>query len=309
MNWWIKLTNSRYMAEAGADGVADGEAPAGTDTPVEEDLVGDDLDFLFKDDDDEDPAPEPEKMEPEKAPEQDADKKPEETVPPVEEPEKKVEPEKKEEPEQKVEPEKKPEPEPEPEKKDEPEDLEAKRQEFLAEVEKSFAISEDDANMLITEPEKVLPRLAANIYDRAMSDVAKMFDTFSAQLPNMMGQVTAQTQAASDAEAQFLTANPGIEAIEATELKGLVEQFAPIITKQFPNASNEEKLKALGRTIAATKGINLTAAVPPVAKPKETPVKPHTPAAPVRSGSEFGKPQPATEEDAFISMLLDNQDD
>lgn len=304
-NRWTRM----FREEMGTDGAADGAAPeveveGEVKEPevvtTEEGYVDTDLAFLYADEDEE-PKPAVEERdgekkeegpaEPEAKPEE-SEAKPEVTEDKKPEPEKEPEPETKEVLEDKK---------PEQELPDE-DSLKKQREDFLAEVEKSFAISEEDANLMITEPEKVLPRLATNVFDRAMTEVSKMFDTFASQLPTMMTQVSAQGQAATQAEQAFLEANPGIEAIEANELKGLVETFAPLVAKQNPKASREDKLKALGRTIAAAKGISLGSVTPP--KAKEEPVVPHTPAATVRSSGDLGNPKPNSADDEFISMLL-----
>lgn len=307
MNWWIKLQQRGLMGELneGSD-LGGGETPA-EETPVEEiDEQDNFLNSLFADDEEEElePEPEPEKK-PEEEPEPEKKPEPEEKKPepePEPEPEKKVEPE-----EKKPEPEKKPEEKPEEEPEPEPEDLEEQRKQYLASVEKDFAISEEDANLIITQPEKILPRLAANIYDRAMRDTAEMFRNFSEQIPNMLQGISQQQRQASEAEQSFLAANPGIEAIDKTELEGLISTFAPLVAQQNPNASAEDKLKALGRTIAAAKGISLKEVAPEKTPPKEEPVKPHTPAAPVSTGAQ-PQPAPASEADVFIDMLLNDDD-
>lgn len=300
IKWILNGTFPVLMAEA-TDGLEGGLGGAQVnEQEIETPEVTEDDDFidsLFKED--EDPLPETEVV---------PDKK--------EEPEKKVEPEEKVEPEKNVEPEVEPEKkvEQEQEKKPEPvetkpseEELEQQRQQFLAEIEKSFAISDEDANLIVTEPEKVLPRLAAQVYDRAMRDAAKMIETAFGQVPTMMQQMTAQQQQATEAEQQFLAANPGIEVIERGELETLINQFAPLVMQQNAKASPQEKLKALGRTIAAVKGVSLGGVTPQVPPKKEEPVKPYTPAAPVSSG-EQSAPRPTSETDAFIDMLINSDD-
>lgn len=301
---WILGGKFPVMQEA-TDGTESGAA--GAEPEVETPEVDEDaafMDSLFKDEDgEEEPEPEPEKKpEPEAKPEPEPEPEQDKQEPEVEqEPEKKPEAE----PEKKPEEDKKPEPEEEG-KEPTQEELDAQRTEFLAAVEKDFAISEEDANLIVTEPEKVLPRLAANIYDRAMRDASQMIERAFGQMPAMMQNFNSQQQAATQAQEMFMAANPGIEKIEKQELEALVNQFAPLVTKQNPNASNEEKLKALGRTIAAVKGISLGEVTPQAAPtPKETPVQPHTPAAPVSSG-EQPAPKPSSEADAFIDMLINS---
>lgn len=304
MKWFLKLQQRGLMAELnegtdlpGAKEVAPAEeAEPEVEVEPESNQIDDFMDSLFKDDDEEVPE-EKAQVEPELEPEPEPEPEPEVKEEP------KVEPE-----EPKVEPEVKKEVKKEEETKEEvtPESLEEQRNQYLASVEKDFAISEEDANLIVTEPEKVLPRLATQIYDRAMRDTAEMFRNFSEQMPQMLNNVSKQQTQASEAEQLFLAANPGIEVIEKDELETLVNTFAPLVTQQNPNASTEEKLKALGRTIAAAKGISLSEAKQELSN-KEEIVQPHSPAAPTRSGAQ-PQPAPVTETDAFIDMLINDDD-
>lgn len=298
---------AKRFAPVDGDGTDAGAAPVEEPEVVETEVSeGDDLDWLLNDGDEEEPEPEPEpKPEPKEEPEQkeeSAVEKPE----PKEEPEPKVEPKE----EQKEEPEaKKPE---EVEEKKEPteEEREQQREQYLAEVEKAFALSEEDANLMVTEPEKILPRLAARMHDYTMQHVAAMQQQMVQQLPQLMQGFAQQQTAAQQQESAFLEANPFLKEMDRTELEEAVNELAPIVAKRAAGKTPEEKLKLLGQTIAQLKGISSTPAKEKPAGGSEKPKsKPFKPAAPASSGVETPKPAPANQAEAWIDALLQNQDD
>lgn len=300
MNKWILefMRNGGLMAEAvdGTESGGGGEA------------LPDDLDFLLVSDEDGEPEPEPE---PEPETEPSTDEEEIETTPEVEGlPTPEIVPE----PESETLPEPEPEPEVIPEVKPEPETIvnptEAEQAElkknFLATVEKDFAISEEDANLIINEPETILPRLATQIYARAMDDAQGMINTAFKQIPQIIKNIQSQETQTESLNKQFHELNPGLDTLEATQLDELITAYAPLVNKQIPNGTAQEKMQTLGRMIAALKGIQIGTVTPAVV---EELVPVHTPAAPARSGVNRGKPAPANESDAFIDMLLENPED
>lgn len=185
------------------------------------------------------------------------------------------------------------------------EEIAQQRQQFLAEVEKDFAISEEDSNLLLSEPEKVMPKLMAKAYDRAMQDATKMISSQVQAMPQYLEQWDNQRQQQSKMYSDFLDGNPALKELDENELSGLIETFTPAIKQRMGDASPEDKMKELGRAIAAYKGLSAKPA--PKKQPKPAPApKPHTPAAPAGSSVEGGKPKPQSDVEAWI---LENLED
>jgi len=185
------------------------------------------------------------------------------------------------------------------------EEIEQQRQQFLAEVEKDFAISEEDSNLLLSEPEKIMPKLMAKAYDRAMQDATKMISSQVQAMPQYLEQWDNQRQQQTKIYSDFLESNPALKELEENELSGLIETFTPAIKQRMGNASPEEKMKELGRAIAAYKGLSAKPA--PKKQPKPAPApKPHTPAAPAGSSVEGGKPKPQSDVEAWIMENLED---
>lgn len=160
-----------------------------------------------------------------------------------------------------------------------PEQLEERKELFRAELEKQFAISEDDANLLVTAPEQVLPRLASQVVMRTLAEVNTMQQQILQAIPAIIQQVNLQTTAEQDAKTQFMTMHPDLAQLDSKTLDSAVMSLAPIVKQQFPNATPQERMEKLGKMIAVTYGVQ------PKVQQQQQPrsAKPYTPAAPARS--------------------------
>jgi hypothetical protein len=308
-NNWVRMNVAKGAEEKGAGGAAvddEVETDANVDTSGDVDEPGDDVDWLLNDDE----TPETvvdkkvsgeEEIETE---EPENDKKGDETEE-VEDPEKKDE---------SVEPEKSD------DKKDEtkeseapeamtPEKIAEAKEKFRAELEKSFAISEEDANLLVTAPEQVLPRLASNISMQILEQVQIMQNQMIANLPQMIMQSQAQSTNEQKLYDEFMASTPELSQMDAKELNEAVNELAPIVKKRFPTLTPQERMVKLGMLIKNTYG--LKDATPPKKAepaPKARTPKPHTPTAPAQSSVPAGNRKP-TKLEAEIEELLNSDDD
>ena len=285
-NNWIKMAPAEDEPMPGAGG--------DEDTVVEE-TGGDDLDWLFEDGS-EKPEKEPVVKE-ESVVEEEGTPKEEEEEPEVVEEPVKEEPVKEEEQVKKEE-----------SVKEEmtPEKLAELKENFRAELEKQFAISDDDANLLVTAPEKVLPRLASNIAIQIMEQVQLMQNQFVQSLPNMMQQAQVQTSSEAAMQAKFMETTPELSQLNQKDLEAAIFEFAPIIKKRFPDLSVDERLAKLGTLIKTTYGLKAVAPKKETT-PRKQPPKPHTPTAPARSSVPAGQ-QPRSQLQTEIDELLNSDD-
>lgn len=181
------------------------------------------------------------------------------------------------------------------------------RQDFLADVEKSFEISDDDANMLLTEPEKVLPRLGAMVYDRAMQDVVQLVQQQQQQFVQALPQIITHTQQAAThedtARATFHEVNPGLDKVD--NLSSLVDALAPTVMQANPGKSGKELMGIVGNMIYPMVG--MTRPVAATEQPAPTQVKPHVPAAPSAPSAVLPNAVPEGEDPIITELLaMDN---
>lgn len=212
------------------------------------------------------PAVEPQKAEePPKAPE----------PPPAVEPPKADEPVKAQEPTTSPTP---------PEPPTTPVDYAALRVAELERLSQAYALPADQATALLTEPETVLPKLAAKLHQDIMTNVLAVMQ---AHLPQAVETVTAQRIRESEAKQEFYSAWP--------ELKGYEKQVlaAGAMFRQInPTAPKEQAVQAIGQL--AMQALGLTRAVAPTAPPP-APVPqavPFTPAGGRSGGTPPPKPAP-----------------
>lgn len=183
------------------------------------------------------------------------------------------------------------------------EDLAERRRAYRADLEKVFAISDEDATLLVTEPESVLPRMAANMYEKVMSDVVSMMQT---QIPAVMQQFQKQTESQQKTKDMFYKINPGLSEVDESQVTELIPQYAGLIRQTNPNLTQEELIRKVGMVIGAALGVDagkVREAPPPKPKPAAQ-VAP----APAPSAAPVGglQPEGGPIVDSFLTELINS---
>lgn len=130
-----------------------------------------------------------------------------------------------------------------------PEQQAEQRANYLSSVETSFELSEDDRVAMVTEPEKVLPRLAAQVHLRTLEQVAQLLPAvIEAQVQNMV-----QRQAVIMEGVQaFFGEWPELQAHAADAAKALT-----VFRQSNPNLTREQLIEQAGAFVAQQKGLQL----------------------------------------------------
>jgi hypothetical protein len=176
-------------------------------------------------------------------------------------------------PEEVVEPVDEPEPEPEPD----PTDPEKALADWKTKLAEQYTVSEEDAEMVLTNPEKILPQMAANIHSQIMMEVTK---TMSQAIPQLIAQtLQAQPGMVSGAmkahentetrQAKFFETFPKL-----SEHKKTVATAAQTVQTNFPDLSLEDQLQKTGQVAMAMLGLQMTPKEEPVATPAAEPFIP-----------------------------------
>ena len=185
---------------------------------------------------------------------------------------------------------------PEPEKKDERSRAEI-RDGLIAEITNRYIISEEDTEVLRVEPEKILPKLAGQMF----------VDVYEAVYSGVMSQITPivqglikQTSVASTNQDAFFDEFP---TLNDTKYAEQLSQIGTMWRKSYPEATREQAIKGIGTTAMAMLG--LTKAPPekqdaaPVAKPK-------LPSVPAAAAVSSGELKPDSPEDPLkVLEILD----
>lgn len=154
----------------------------------------------------------------------------------------------------------------EPTKPQEPFDLPKAESELLKRFEALFPISEEDTLTLRSEPEKVLPKMAAAA---TYASIRQTIAYLSTNLPHMMEEVLRTREARTTAEDMFWSSNPNLD--RAKHRDSLV-RFGQAYRTANPTASVDQFIKDVGLMVAAANGALPKPAADPAPPPPPAPI-------------------------------------
>lgn len=162
-----------------------------------------------------------------------------------------------------------------------PEQVAAHRAEYISKLEKAYALDPESARQMITEPEVVLPKLAAQLHATVVDQVLATIRTV---MPQQIEHTQRAAQVEQKAKQEFFDAWP--------ELKGYEKQVLDIgrMYRQLnPTANAKEAIERIGSTAMAALGLTraqqAAAMQQPTPKPRE-----HRPAGVGRVTTPPAKP-------------------
>lgn len=158
-----------------------------------------------------------------------------------------------------------------------PVEYQAWRETKVKELEGMYAIDEDSATALLTEPEVVLPKLAAKVH---MEVLESSMRAMQAMMPVMMQQVQQHTEVNTRAKNLFTSINPDLV---DPAYEPHIMQFGQVYRNVNKTASPEEAARAIGALVRSALGIAQTQApAPGVQAPVQ--VQAPVPFTPARGG-------------------------
>lgn len=156
----------------------------------------------------------------------------------------------------------------------EPVDFAAMRTNAEAEIQARYAMSEEDAALMVTEPEKVLPKLAATLYMDAFESISQ---GLMSALPGMIQQTIQNQQTVSQAEDAFYGKWEGkLSKTDATH-KAIIDRVGAVYRQVNPQATSEQYIAEVGAQALMALGIpfqDIIDAPPEITPPPATPAKP-----------------------------------
>lgn len=163
-----------------------------------------------------------------------------------------------------------------------------------------YKIPEDQAAKLPTEPENVLPFLAARLHSTVVQNVQQMIEQ---ALPQQIGAYIKVQEAETAAKKAFYDAWPALQPYEQQVL-----QAGQLYRQLNPNVSSQDFIKAVGELVS--RSLNIAIAAAPAA-PGAAPAPVAAPAAPAASpgfvpagGRGSSGPAPA-EENVFTQLAME----
>lgn len=172
------------------------------------------------------------------------------------------------------------------------------RDAVVDELTSRFTIREEDIELLQTQPEAVLPRLAANVLYQAIESAHRQIMEYA---PAVIDRHIAITNAQRDAETAFYEKWPGLKGLEPgkhQELRKIIQTYVQV----NPQATQEQRISAIGAMAHQVLGIPLPAS--PAQGGRKKAAAAFTPAVSSLPGS--AQPQGNSEEDQWAGFELPN---
>lgn len=136
-----------------------------------------------------------------------------------------------------------------PDKQATDEQIKEAEKQYIDQLEKLYAFDEATATQLSTEPEKVLPKLAAKLH----VDVYKtVYAQLAQMVPEMIRNVSAMDARENSAKEKFFGAWPELKQYE----KQVIEA-GMMFRKLNPNANADEAVQAIGKLVVDSLGLKI----------------------------------------------------
>lgn len=154
-----------------------------------------------------------------------------------------------------------------------PEQEKAEYDKIVGDLQKAYAISEDDAEAIMSDPGTVIPKLMTNMHIKIMSTAANMMQSM---LPQLVEQAISRNNATESLEKKFTSRWPDLN--KKTDLQA-VYQAVQTVRALNPTIAVDDLIEEVGPIAYALLKRQAPAAAPaqqqaPAAKPKSKPAVP-----------------------------------
>lgn len=149
------------------------------------------------------------------------------------------------------------------------------RNDRMGQLEQQYALDEASATALLTEPEKVLPKLAAKVHMEVLENAMR---AMQAMVPVMVQQISTHTQVETKAKSLFTQVNPDLA---DPNLEPIIIKLGSAYREVNRTAPPDVAAKAIGNLVRAALGIaapQQSVPATPAAPAAPAPVVPFTPA-------------------------------
>ena len=183
-----------------------------------------------------------------------------------------------------------------PKEEEKPFDVEA----YKGELQKLYALSKDDADALLTDPETVLPKLMANAHLQMLNHIGQFVQAQMQQLPTVVKQTVESSTVEKQRLSAFAEAHPDLVTDEAAPF---VVQAITALKQAKPDITFDEIVKRVKPVAYTLMGKEMpTQQLAPVQQPVTKP-KPFVPGRPT---SVAPSKVPQSKEAEFFQSLLED---
>lgn len=146
-----------------------------------------------------------------------------------------------------------------------PEAYQEWRQNRITQLEQTYALDEASANAMLTEPETVLPKIAAQLHVAVLENAMR---AMQAMVPVMVQQMSYHSTVESKAKNLFTSVNPDLA---DPKLEPVILELGGVYRNVNKAASPEVAAQAIGNLVRAALGIAAPAPAGYSAQPAATP--------------------------------------
>lgn len=170
----------------------------------------------------------------------------------------------------------------------------------LTQLEQVYALDEEAANAMLTEPELVLPKLAARVHMEVMENSMR---AMQAMVPVMLQQVQHHTEIEARAKNLFTSVNPDLSDPRYTPA---IMEFGAVYRNVNKTAPPEVAAQAIGNLVRAALGIAAPQARPQSQQVVNQPVV--TPFSPARGAGGGNAPVRPSNPFEALAQEMENED-
>lgn len=182
------------------------------------------------------------------------------------------------------------------------EEYSAWRESRLTQLESVYALDQEAANAMLTEPETVLPKLAAKVHMEVLENSMR---AMQAMVPVMMQQIQHHTEINSRAKNLFTSINPDLA---DPRFEGAIMELGTVYRNVNRNAPPEEAARAIGNLVRAALGIAAPAQGQAPAAPRAPAPAPAAPFAPARGAGGGAIPAAPSNPYEMLAQEMLNED-
>ena len=166
----------------------------------------------------------------------------------------------------------------------------------IGNLEKYYALDAETAQALLTEPETVLPRLAAQVHLEVTENVLKAVHQM---VPGLIQEINRSTVVETQAESAFYDRNPDLKGVDRAKILQIGAMFRQV----NPQADADTAIATIGSMVRTALGI----AAPQVSDTPPPPVAPPLqPFAPARGGGGGTAPRTPAQGNPWADLIGDD---
>jgi len=188
-------------------------------------------------------------------------------------------------------------PEPQPAQAPQPAlDYNSWKTQHMSGLEKHYALDEDTARALLSEPETVLPRLAAQVHFEVTENVLKAVHEM---VPGLIRSVTQSAEVETKAQNAFYEMNPDLKNVDQAKILQIGAMFRQV----NPNADADTTIVTIGNMVRTALGLPAAGIPGQGAAPPASPQPVVQPFAPARGGGGGTAPRAPAQANPWADLI------